>query len=235
MQFLGFKRAKAEEIYADFTSPEFQSEDSILDFVRLAELYINTGDVTAEKNARAEGQPIEDNITKCIGLVQDYMGIDFEGVRLDLIDEPIRPLVLSTVRDWVIDTTVRRYHFLCRLDTIFRKLEMALRRQEEIGEEEERQKEAMQLLNPAIAVEEAKRKTRNLKKALAKKAAKQRRKALGTSEADDRQAERDDEGGSQYLLGQDHLADGPEDEEEEAAQVNTDAKIAQTSSKVSTL
>lgn len=220
LQFLGFKRAKAEEIFADFTSPEFNNDNSILNLAHLAELYITAGDVAAEENARTEGQPIEDDITKCITLVQDYMGIDFEGLRLDYIDEPDRPLVLSTVKDWVISTTERRYHFLCQLDSIFRKFEKAMQRLEESQEikEREKQKEAMEQkdlmgqLDSANAAEEAKRKARNRKKALAKKAAKQKRNALGARETDDMQVERDNERGSQYLLGQDQLADGTEEE-----------------------
>lgn len=235
LQFLGFQRTKAEEIFADFTSPGFQSDDSTLDLIRLAEVYITAADIAAEKNAQTEGQPIEDDVTRCISLVRDYMGIEFEGVRLDLIDEPESPVFLSTVREWVLKTTVRRYHFLCRLDSIFRKFEIALQRVEEIEEERQKQREATGQLDPAAAAEEAKRKARNRKKAQAKKAAKQRRNALGTREADDRQAEGNDNGGSQYLLDQDQLGEGAEEEdEEEVAQAST-AKVAQTSSKISTL
>lgn len=237
LQFLGFQRAKAEEIFANFTLPESQVENSTSDLVRLAEVYITAADVAAKKNAQIEGQPLEDDITKCISLVQDYMEIDFDGVRLDLIDEPNRPLVLSTVKEWVISTTVRRYHFLCRLDSIFRKFELALQRLEEIGWGSENHKEAIKQLNSAVIVEGAKRKARNRKKAQAKKAAKQKRKALGTREADNKQAERYGEGGSQYLLGEDQLSDGAEEEEDEieAVQVSTNSNVAQTSSKVLTL
>lgn len=233
LQFLGFQRAKAEEIFADFSSLQFQSENSTPNLVRLAEVYITAADVAAKENAQTEGQPIEDDVTRCISLVRDYMGIDFEGVRLDLIDEPDKPVFLGTVREWVLKTTVRRYHFLCQLDSIFMKFEITLQRLEEIEEEKQKLKEATGELNPAAAVEDAKRKARNRKKAQAKKAAKQKRKALGTSEADDRQAEGDDDGGSQYPLDQDQLTGGAE-EEEEVAQAST-AKVAQTSSKISTL
>ena len=67
-------------------------------------------------------------------------------------------------------------------------------------------------LASANAAEEAKRKARNRKKALAKKSAKQKRRALGARETDDMQVEKDNERGSQYLLGQDQLADGTEEE-----------------------
>lgn len=90
-------------------------------------------------------------------------------------------------------------------------------------------------LNSAIVTEEAKRKVTTRKKALATKAAKQKKKALGTGETDDRQAERDKEGASQYLLGQYELADEAEEEVEFAAQASTGAKEAHTSSKISTL
>lgn len=237
LQFLGFQRAKAEEIFANLTLPESQGENSTSDLLRLAEVYISAADVAAKKNAQIEGQPLEDDITKCISLVQDYMEIDFDGVRLDLIDEPNKPLVLSTVKEWVISTTVRRYHFLCRLDSIFRKFELALQCLEEIDGGSENHKEAIKQLNSAVTVEGAKRKARNRKKAQAKKAAKQKRKALGTREADNRQAERYGEGGSQYLLGEDQLFDVAEEEEDEieAVQASTNANVAQTSSKILTL
>lgn len=45
---------------------------------RLAEVYITVGDVLAGEDARIEEQPIEDDISKCITLVQDCMGIDFQ-------------------------------------------------------------------------------------------------------------------------------------------------------------
>lgn len=64
---------------------------------------------------------------KCITLVQVFIGIDFEGAALDLIDEPERPLTLSTVIEWVISTTERRYEFLCNLDSVIRNVEIANR------------------------------------------------------------------------------------------------------------
>lgn len=215
LQFLGFQRAKAEEIFAHFTSLQNRSENSTPDLVRLAGIYITAADLAAKKNAQTEGQPIEDDVTRCISLVRDYMGIEFDGVRLDLIDEPDKPIFLSTVKEWVLKTAARRYHFLCRVDSIFKKFEIALRRMEEFEENRKKQKDATEQLDPAAAAEEAKRKARNRKKSQAKKAAKQRRKALGTGEADDRQAEGDGDGVSQHLRDQDQLAGGAEEEEGE--------------------
>lgn len=212
LQFLGFQRAKAEEIFADYASTQSQSGDSIADFIRLAVIYITAADMTAIEDAQKGWQPVVDDNTMLMDLAQDYMGIELEGQMYDRIDEPDRDLYLSMVREWVLDTTVRRYHFLCRLDSIFRKYEIARQGKEETEEEGQKQKEAIGQLDPAAAAEEAKRKARNRKKAQAKKAAKQKRKALGTREADYSQAEGDGDVGSQYLLDQDQLAGGAEEE-----------------------
>lgn len=123
---------------------------------------------------------METDAVKLIDLVQVYMGIDFEGAAMDLIDEPERPLTLNTVTEWVISTTERRYEFLCNLDSVIRNVETVNRGLEE-GENEGA---VAQLSSVDGAAEEAKRKARNRKKAQAKKAAKQKKKkALGDGES----------------------------------------------------
>lgn len=121
-----------------------------------------------------------DDITKFRTLTHDFMGIDLQGGRLDDIDEPERPLHPSTVRYWFMDTLGRRYNFLCKLDSRIREMEKFYQRLDD---------------------EEAKRKGRNRKKAEAKKAVKQRRKALKAGGADEGRADGDDDGRLQYLLG----------------------------------
>lgn len=81
---------------------------------------------------------------------------------------------------------------------------------------------------------EAKRKARNRKKAEAKKAVKQRRKALGAGGADEGRADGEDDGRLQYLLGQVQVADDVEEKEGEA-QASKDVKGAPNSPKISTL
>ena len=134
------------------------------------------------------------------------MGIDYEGAPvMDSIDEPARTVYRSTVVEGIMNTTKRRYEFLCNLDDVIRNVEMLAR-----GEKEE---------------EEAKQTAKNRKKALAKKASKQRKKALG-----EKQAEGDHEGESKDLLsdGQRQLAKSTE-KEESGAQASTDAKESPSS------
>lgn len=135
---------------------------------------------------------------KCIHLVRDCIGINFEGPAFNLIDEPERPLTLSTVAEWVICTTKRRWEFLCNLDSVIRSVEMANRsledeeeEEEEDEEEENREEEEGVEGQPSSSMDaadkEAKRKARNRKKAKAKKASKQKKKALAerqTTEGD---------------------------------------------------
>lgn len=142
--------------------------------------------------------------------MQVYMGIDFEGPALDLIDEPDMPLFLSTVIEWLISTTERRNKFLCNLDSVIRNVELANRCLEEDEKVEE---------------EEAKQKARNGRKGQAKKAAKQKKKALENGGVGGRQVEGDHDGRSQHLIGQDQLANEAENEELEA-QASKDAKGA---------
>lgn len=142
-----------------------------------------------------------DDITKFRTLAHDFMGIDLQGGRLDDIDEPERPLHPSTVRHWFMDTLGRRYNFLCKLDSKIREMEKFYQRLDD---------------------EEAKRKARNRKKAEAKKAVKQRRKALKAGGADEGRADGDDDGRLQYLPGQVQLADDVEEKEGEA-QASKDA------------
>lgn len=142
---------------------------------------------------------METDAMKCINLVRDYMGIDLKGAALDLIDEPERPLTLSTVAEWVISTTERRYEFLCNLDSVIRYVEMVNWSLEE--EEKMEEDEVVGQLSSMDAAEDAKRKARNRKKAKAKKASKQKKKSLG-----ERQAEGDNEGESQDIFGPNQLA-----------------------------
>ena len=214
LQFLGFQRAVAEYIFANFTSPERKDGTSPLSLVELAKEYITAAKVTAEQNARREGQPMETDTIKCINLLQVYMGIDFEGAALDLIDEPKGPLTLSTVTEWVISTTERRYKFLCNLDSVIKNVERVNRGLEE---DENREEERAVGQPPSVnATEEAKRKARNRKKAQAKKAAKQKKKALGDGGEGAKQAGGDHEGGSQDLFVQDQLANEAEEEDGDA-------------------
>ena len=218
LQFLGFQRAVAEYIFADFTSPERKDTTSPLSLVDLAKEYITAAEVAAEQNARREGQT---DTIKCINLVQVYMGIDFEGAAFDMIDEPKRPLTLSTVTEWVISTTERRYEFLCNLDSVIRNVEMVNRGLEE--DEKREEERAVEQLPSVDAAEEAKRTARNRKKAQAKKAAKQKKKAVGDGGAGAKQAEGDHEGGLQDLLDQEQVANETE-EEDRGTQASTDAK-----------
>lgn len=212
LQFLGFQRTSAEEIFADFTSPEHRDSNLLLGFANLAKEYLTAAEIIAEQFTRREGPPVDD-ITKFRTLAHDFMGIDLQGARLDDIDEPERPLHPSTVRHWFMDTLGRRYNFLCKLDSKIREMEKFYQRLDD---------------------EEAKRKARNRKKAEAKKAVKQRRKALKAGGADEGRADGNDDGRLQYLPGQVQLADDVEEKEGEA-QASKDAKGAQNSLKISTL
>lgn len=118
------------------------------------------------------------------------------------------PLVLSTVTEWVISTTERRNKFLCNLYSVIRNVELANR----FLEEDEK-----------VQDEEAKQKIRNRNKGQAKKAAKQKKKALGNGGVGERQVEGEHDGGLQHLIGQDQLANEAENEEVEA-QTSKDAK-----------
>lgn len=209
LQFLGFQRANAEEIFAGFNSLEHENADSSLGFADLAKEYLNAAEAVAESFARTEGQAMDD-ITKVITLTQDYMGLDLDGDRFEIIDQPDRALDSSTVKYWVIEALERRYEFLCKLDSAIRGMEMTYRRLEE---------------------DEAIRKARNRKKSEAKKAVKQKRKALKAGRADEGRAEGDDQG---RLLGQAKSADDAE-ETGGGAQAGKDAKGAENSPKISTL
>lgn len=212
LQFLGFQRTSAEEIFADFTSPENRDSNLLLGFANLAKEYLTAAEVIAEQFTEREGPPMED-ITKFRTLAHKFMGFDLQGGRLDEIDEPERPLHPSTVRYWFMDTLERRYEFLCKLDSRVREMEKFCRRLED---------------------EEAKRKARNRKKAEAKKAVKQRRKALKDGGADKGRVDGDDDGRLKYLLAQVQLADDAEEKEGEA-QASKDAKGAPNPPKISTL
>lgn len=132
---------------------------------------IIAAEIAAERNSRIEAQPRRTDASQLTNFVRNHMRIDFEGAPvMDLINGPARPPYRSTVAEWIINTTERRYEFLCNLDDVIRSLEMLAR-----GENKD---------------EEAKRKAKNRKKALAKKASKQRKEALGEN-----QAEGDNEGG----------------------------------------
>lgn len=207
LQFLGFQRVIAERIFADFNSPDRTDDTSPSSLVDLALAYITAAEITAEQNSQRETPPRKtDASSELTNLVQDHMGIDFDGAPvMDLIDEPAQPVTRSTVTEWIMNTTENRYQFLCNLDDVIRNVEVLAR-----GEKEE---------------EEAKRKAKNRKKALAKKASKQRKKALG-----EKQAEGDDhEGESKDLLGdgQSQLATWTE-KEEGGAQASADAKESHT-------
>ena len=86
-------------------------------------------------------------------------------------------------------------------------------------EEDENREEGgvMGQLPSMNATEEANRKERKSHESLAKKAAKQKKKALGDRGEGAKQAEGDHEGGSQDLLGQDQLANEAEEEEGESS------------------
>lgn len=49
------------------------------------------------------------------------IGLDLNGDRLEIFDQPERPLFLNTVKGWVIEVLERRYEILCKLDSaVFR-------------------------------------------------------------------------------------------------------------------
>lgn len=200
LQLLGFQRATAKEIFADFTSPEHKDTNSRLGLAELAKAYIYAAEIRAESFAAAKEQPMDD-ITRVVSLTQDFMGLDLDGDRLEIIDQPERPLFLRTVKDWVIEALERRWEFLCKLDSAIVKMEMTYQRLEE---------------------DEAMRKARNRKKAEAKKAVKQKRKAVKAEGADEVPAEGDDQS---RLLGQDQLANDAE--EKGGAQASKDSKWAE--------
>lgn len=205
LQFLGFQRAIAERIFADFTSPDRIDATSPSSLVDLALAYITAAEITAGKNFRREAEPRKTDASELINLVRDHMGIDFEGAPvMEMIDEPARPLYRSTVAEWIMSTTENRYEFLCNLDEVIRNVEMLA-----CGEKEEE--------------EEAKRKARNRKKALAKKASKQSKKALR-----EKQTEEEHKGESSDLLCQRELAKLTEREGGEA-QDSKDAKESPSS------
>lgn len=131
LQFLGFQRDSAVEIFADFTSPENTDENPRLGLAEVAKMRLVAADVVAGGYpATREGQPMDD-ITSFRTLARDFMGINLQGARLDLIDEPERPLHQSTIRQWFEDTLGRRYKFLCKLDSIIRGMQMGYQRLEE--------------------------------------------------------------------------------------------------------
>lgn len=208
LQFLGFQRATAEEIFADFTSPKHENADSRLGLTQLAKLYIDAAETMAGSFTGTEGQSMDD-ITKVVTLTQDFMGLDLDGDRLEVIDQPERPIFSSTVKDWVIEALERRYEFLCKLDSAIVRMEMTYRRLEE---------------------DEAIRKARNRNKAEAKKAAKKKRNALKAARADEVQAEGDDQ---RRLLGQVQFSNDAE--EKEGAQSSKDSKGAENPPEISTL
>lgn len=209
LQFLGFQRANAEEIFADFNSLAHENGDIQLGLADLAKEYLNAAEAVAENFARIEGQPMDD-VTKVVTLTQDYMGLDLEGDRLEIIDQPDRAIVSSTVKDWVIEALQRRYGFLCKLDSAIIGMEMTYRRLEE---------------------DEAIRKARNRKKAEAKRAVKQKRKALNVGGEEEGRAEGDDQGG---LPGQVQFAKDAE-EKGGGAQASKNSKGAENSPKIWTL
>lgn len=63
LQFLGFQRANANEIFADFASPEPKDASSRLGLAELAKAYIDAAETMAESFAGTNGQPMDD-ITK---------------------------------------------------------------------------------------------------------------------------------------------------------------------------
>ena len=50
------------------------------------------------------------------------MGLELDRDRQEIIDQPERPLFLSTVKNWVIEALERRYEFLCQLDSAIKKM-----------------------------------------------------------------------------------------------------------------
>lgn len=205
LQFLGFQRATAKEIFADFTSTEHEDANSRLGLAELAKAYIYAAEIRAEGFAAAKEQPMDD-ITRVVSLTQDFMGLDLEGDRLEIIDQPERPLFLGTVKDWVIEALERRWDFLCKLDSAIVRMEMTYRRLDQ---------------------DEAMRKARNRKKAEAKKVLKQKRKAVKAEGADEVPAEGDDQ---RRLLDQDQFANDAE--EKGGAQVSKDSKGAENPPKI---
>lgn len=195
LQFLGFQRANAKEIFEDYTSPENEKPGRSLGFAEHAKAFLDAAETVTEIFIEKEEQPMDD-ISKVLTLTQVFMGLNMDGDRLEMIDPPERPLYLSQVKGWVIEVLERRYEFLCKLDSAIVGMEMTYRRLEE---------------------DEAKRKARNRKKAEAKKAAKQKRKVLmaggagvGTGAgADEGRAEGGD--GQGRLLGEVEFANDAED------------------------
>lgn len=194
LQFLGFQRANAKEIFEDYTSPENEKPGRRLGFAEHAKLFLDAAETVTEMFIEKEEHPMDD-ISKVLTLTQVFMGLNMNGDRLEMVDPPERPLYLGQVKDWVIEVLERRYEFLCKLDSAIVGMEMTYRRLEE---------------------DEAKRKARNRKKAEAKKAAKQKRKALKAGEAgagagaDEGRAEGDD-GQGRLLVGEVEFANDAED------------------------
>ncbi len=173
LRFLGFQLANARKIFENFTSYEHENADHRLGFAEFAKVFVDAAETVADTFALTEGQPMGD-INQVVIRTQVFMGLDLDGDRLEGIDPPERPIFWSTIKDWVIEVLDRRYEFLCHLDSAILGMEMTDRQPEEI---------------------EAARKARNRKKAEAKKAAKQRRKALKAAGEDEGRVEGDDDQG----------------------------------------
>lgn len=143
----------------------------------MAKVYLDAAQTVGESFFRKEGQPkdLKAEKTRVVTLTQDFMGLNLGGDRFEIIDQPNRTIVWSTIKDWVIEGLERRYEFLCKLDFAIVRMEMTYQRLEQDEENE------------------AKRKARNRKKSEAKKALKQKRKALKAEGADEVRAEGDDQ------------------------------------------
>ena len=197
LQFLGFQLASAKEIFDDFTSPEHENSNRMLGFVELAKIYLDAAESVADTFTGTEGQG---DISKVVTLTQVFMGLDLDGDRFEAIDPPERPIFWNTIKDCVFEVLDCRYDFLRNLDSAILRREKAYRLLEE---------------------DKAARKARNRKKAEAKKAAKQKRKALKEAEVDEGRAKGDNLG---KLLDQVEFADDAG--EKRGAQASKDAKKA---------
>lgn len=137
-------------------------------------MYLDAAEAAAESFFKKEGQTMTEK-NRVVTLTQEFMGLNLGGDRFEIIDQPNRPIFWSTIKDWVIEALERRYKFLCRLDFAVAGMEMTYRRLEQDEDNE------------------ARRKARNRKKTEAKKALKQKRKALKAEGADEGRAEGDDQ------------------------------------------